>query len=481
MKTSTITIWSCCALLLTTVLNSCKKEIQQPKKNSEIITISYPEPYELANIILALTDYGKSDRWEVQKDFEYYREVQDYFTPVQNHPLLDSVNYSRAKWKELLSFRTDAYAFAFDNQNQLYRTTDFYANKGVQPFDDHLSLVNDFVEKSNFRDFFKKHLPYYEKIKKRYAQTQYLNEMRSFLKAEFGDQFSQDQKYEVVVSPFVGRMNCHRTIDSITTADFITLPKYVITDSIQIQPKNIATSVHNLFTEMDHGYVNPTTEHYRELVLENFDAALWDHKSGYNENSEFGVFNEYMTWAVYDIFLTKHFPEYAREVGLYWSYQNDSRGFKYAQAFSQQLLKCYTERKEGQTLKDLYPQLLNWTAEFQKKATKPTVVSPKDSLAAAFSAHTKIPLTFSEPMHASDTLSVFVLDGKNFKKIHQLTKAKNQISWNATKTELVLSIDLPNDRPAYYIQFNWWGAPYPLQSDKGVLIASGRYFKVQKK
>lgn len=37
------------------------------------------EPYELANIILALTPYGKSDPWEVAKNSAYYREVREHF------------------------------------------------------------------------------------------------------------------------------------------------------------------------------------------------------------------------------------------------------------------------------------------------------------------------------------------------------------------------------------------------------------------
>lgn len=36
------------------------------------------ETYELANIILALTDYGKTDPWEVSQSSVYYREVRQY-------------------------------------------------------------------------------------------------------------------------------------------------------------------------------------------------------------------------------------------------------------------------------------------------------------------------------------------------------------------------------------------------------------------
>ena len=93
------------------------------------ITIAGSEAYELANIILALTPYGQQDQWEVAKNSRYYREVQAHFAPHAQHPLLAQVNYSRKEWDQYLSFRTDAYAFAFDAQGQLVRQFPFFAQE----------------------------------------------------------------------------------------------------------------------------------------------------------------------------------------------------------------------------------------------------------------------------------------------------------------------------------------------------------------
>jgi hypothetical protein len=448
------------------------------KESKEIIRVEYPETYELANIILALTKYGKTDKWEVRKDFDYYNKVQEYFKPVIEHPLLDSVNYSRKRWKEYLSFRTDAYAFEFDENNQLKRKFGFYANKGVQPFDDYLDLINDFVQKSNYREFFKSNMDYYNSVSNKYKKTQYLEEMREFLTKEFGKQYSNDEKYNIVLSPFVYRMNCHRNIDSMTVADFITIPNYVLSDTISTNEKDIATSIHNLFTEMDHGYVNPTTNQYKELVAKNFNASLWDNESGYNENSEFGVFNEYMTWAVYDIFLKKYFPNFANEIGLNWSFQNDSRGFKYSQLFTQQLLNLYNQKGNEETLKDLYPKMLEWTAKIQKTLSKPKITAPKDSISINFSKKTRIVISFSEPMKKTDTITTILQDGKNLKQFINLNYTKNNLKWSENGKSIEFEINLPKNRKAYYLQFNWWGTKHPFISKKGTLIKSGSYFKV---
>ena len=83
------------------------------------IKIELTESYELSNIILALTEYGRTDKCDVQKVSPYYDEILNYFEPVKNHPLLDSVNYSRPKWEKFLGFRTDMFAFSFDQKKNL--------------------------------------------------------------------------------------------------------------------------------------------------------------------------------------------------------------------------------------------------------------------------------------------------------------------------------------------------------------------------
>ena len=472
-----------CSLSLAVFTFSCKNSKNKSKESNEIIRVEYPETYELANIVLTLTEYGKTDKSEVRQGFDYYNKVQEYFKPVNEHPLLDSVNYSRERWEEYLSFRTDSYAFTFDENNQLKRKLDFYANKGFQPFDDHLELINDFVQKSKFRDFFAQNKDYYNALSAKYKKTQYLNEMREFLINEFGEQYSNDEKYNVVLSPFVYRMNCHRDIDSTTVADFITIPNYVLSDTISTNENDIATSIHSLFTEMDHGYVNPTTNQWKKLVNKSFDANLWDNKSGYNDgdgydNSGNAVFNEYMTWAVYDLFLHKHFPNIADTIGLYWSYQNDSRGFKFSQLFTQKLLELYNGKSDDEKIKDLYPKLLEWTSIVQKDFTKPEIISNKRIQKADNTNKTRVTISFSEKMKKTDTITTLFQDGRNIKKIVNLTVSDNNLGWEESGTTVSFDINLPREWEAHYFQFNWWNLNHPLISDKGVLMKYDSFFKL---
>ena len=153
------------------------------------------------------------------------------------------------------------------------RTNNFYANEVHKPFDENISLINDFIEKSNFRDFYKSHSAIYNSIIANYSTYYMLDTMKAFLEKESGIVAqSNNEKYKIILSPLVNRMNCHRDIDSVTKADFPTLAISLIeNDSKEISNQaDRATEIHTIFTEMDHGYVNPITDQLSKSVEKKF-------------------------------------------------------------------------------------------------------------------------------------------------------------------------------------------------------------------
>ncbi|RYY15590.1 MAG: DUF4932 domain-containing protein, partial [Cytophagaceae bacterium] len=324
---------------------------------AEPVAVRFSEAYELSNIILALTPYGQSDPFEVYKNSRYYREVRAYFAPVRQHPLLQQANYSRQEWAKYLAFRTDAYAFGFTTQGELVREFAFHAQGDTQPFDDLLGQVNDFARVSGFRAFYRRHQPYYDSLARAYRQSQRLPEVLAFLTAELGpaQPAAQPGQYAVVLSPLVYRMNCHRDVQHVAT-DFATVPEYLLSGDLRQQPTpaEVLTGIHALFTETDHGFVNPVTSAYGTQVQASFDVKKWDAGSGYDKDA-YGTFNEYLTWAVYDLFAYRYFAAQAPLVCQNWAMQNESRGFLASRLFSNKLRDLYAARKKGQTVRDLYP------------------------------------------------------------------------------------------------------------------------------
>jgi len=347
--------------------------VQAAPKHDGIV--HFPEAYELANIVLAITPYGKSDRWEVNKNGPYYKEVMAWFDKYSKHALVAKVNYSREKWENYLSFRTDSYVFDFNKDNRLVRRKNFHANKGFNPFEENIELLNDFVSRSQFRQFYKKHLSYYQKLAKSYLASQRYPEMIGFLEQEFGkSQNSVD--YAIALSPLVGRMNCHRTVEGIST-DFITVPDYLLNGQTMnnVSEEELASGTHMLFTELDHGFVNPVTAQYGKLLKASFDVSKWDKGSGY-EKYEQATFNEYMTWGVYDLYVRTYFPAVADKVCAKWALQNETRGFYASSLFNTELAALYNKRKTGERISDLYPALLVRLGELQNEMHKPLIDKP---------------------------------------------------------------------------------------------------------
>lgn len=431
------------------------------------------ETYELANIILALTDYGKTDPWEVSKGSAYYREVRTYFDAYSNHPLLQQVNYSRQQWENYLSFRTDAYAFSFDSTQHLVRCVAFTTNQGFNPFEENLKLIEDFVRTTGFRTFYQQHLPYYQELATAYLRSQHYPEMMHFLQTEFGNQ-SAHPSYAIVVSPLVGRMNCHRTVAGIGT-DFSTLPGFLLAgQSVQsATPNEIASGTHMLFTELDHAFVNPVSERYRSLIHAHFPVKRWDSGSGYEVDS-LASFNEYMTWAVYDLFVQQYFPAVAANVSTDWALQNETRGFYASTLFNKELASLYNQRKPGQTLTDLYPAFLKRLGSLQHHLRQPRLVQCLVAHKPTSDTSTTYTIEFSEPMNpltSIATVRVSIVSGKEVRQPVVLSPSANHLRWSANHKKLQFSLPPAKGSPSILL-FNYpWQTPTPLQSQQGITLA----------
>ncbi|RYU93122.1 DUF4932 domain-containing protein [Emticicia agri] len=428
------------------------------------------ESYELANIILALTDYGKKDPWEVTQQSAYYEQVRTYFDKHSNHPLLTKVNYSRKQWENYLSFRTDSYAFAFDAGNHLVRKFQMVTNQGFNPFEENLSLVEDFVRVLGFRQFYQAHLSYYQDLANAYLISQHYPQMRQFLERELG-KHTITGSYAIVMSPLVGRMNCHRRVAGVDT-DFITLPSFLLTGKTvkEATQEEIASGTHMLFTELDHAFVNPLTEKHRALVKAHFDNKLWDAGSGY-ETDSLATFNEYMTWGIYAIFVEEYFPSVAAKVSTDWTLQNETRGFYASALFTKELVTFYKNRKPGQTIKDLYPPFIKRLGSLKNALSKPVIQQCNLNNQTIQDTTATFIIEFSEtmiPLPSFDIIHVIEENGKTKSTRISLTTADNKLLWTDKGKVVSFRLCLVKDA-INYLFFNYpWKTLTPLQNLQGI-------------
>lgn len=206
------------------------------------------------------------------------------------------------------------YAFAFDENGILKRQYPFNSF-GPKEVDKNIDLINDFVSKSNYRKFYKDHIDFYNKLTSNYKDFYCIDKSKLFLDKVAEKRDDSKKKYIIAISPLVGGQNCHRDVDSLTTVDFPNISKSLILGNFDNDLNTIIVENHSIFTEMDHGYVNPISDKYSKQITANFNLKKWDKDSGY---PGINSFNEYMTWAVYDLFIKENFPQVADSISLQW-------------------------------------------------------------------------------------------------------------------------------------------------------------------
>ena len=438
------------------------------------IKIELSENYELGNIILALTKYGKSDPWDVQKIPPYYNEIISYFEPVKNHTLLDSVNYSRKDWKKFLGFRTDFYAFSFDQNGNLKRNYPFNSF-GPEEVDKNLELINDFIKKSNYRNFYNQHKKFYNQLISNYKEYYFIDKSFSFL-----DKFVPNSKlnhgdYVIAISPLVGGQNSHRDIDSLTTVDFPNIGEDLILGKMNDNILERITDNHSIFTEMDHGYVNPISEKYSESIAKNFDLKKWDNESGY---TGINSFNEYMTWAIYDIFISDNFSNEKTDSisNIYWK-QNATRGFIAQNLFSKKLIELHKKNK-SKNLEELYLPMLKWCKKIENKITQPKLLN-SDTKNYITLKNDIIDLHFSEPMLKSKVIDIVLIQFENEKQTQnqQNIKIENP-TWSEDGKNV--SFKIKSEFEQYAISFYVWNSLNGLYSKNSILLNPQSYILVKK-
>lgn len=431
------------------------------------VKIELSESYELGNIILALTEYGRTDPYDVQKIPPYYDEIITYFEPVKDHPLLKKVNYSRKDWKKFLGFRTDFYAFSFDEKGLLKR--DFPFNSfGPKEVDENLELINDFVKKSNYRTFYKNHQSFYNTLIANYKEYYYINDTYTFLdKIAKRPANETDKKYIIAISPLVGGQNCHRDINSSLTVDFPNIGEDLILGNLKGNLARRILDNHTVFSEIDHGYVNPISDKYSKEITESFNLTNWDKKSGY---PGINSFNEYMTWAVYDLFINEKFPEEKTDsLSAIYHKVNIRRGFIAQNLFSEKLIELYKKEKN---LEKLYIPLLKWTKKTGNKISQPSVVNSNNKDFEKTDLN-NIVVQFTQPMKKTKTLQLKLyeyIDGKETR--NTIIIVKNPV-WSKDGKEVKFSLDTfyKNFVLGFYVHNSMTG----FYSKKGILLNPDNY------
>ena len=122
-----------------------------------------------------------------------------------------------------------------------------------------------------------------------------------------------------------------------------------------------------VFTELNHAFINPESEkpEYAARIQRSFEKiTTWNdpQKSARSYNDAFSAFNEYMNWALVCLRYADFAPESEQDILIRQTEKMmvEYREFLKFAEFDQFLLKRYKNRRKGQVLADLYPEIVNW-------------------------------------------------------------------------------------------------------------------------
>ncbi|MFM7486584.1 MAG: DUF4932 domain-containing protein [Cytophagales bacterium] len=355
------------------------------KANDRKVFVEIPEVSELVNILMVLHKDAEKDDNMFDTKIDYYKEVKEYFKPFLNHPALDTIHryITDLKYKEdlkkyLFSYQSyyyyyalkmNACAYEFDAKNNIRNKgiVNQFANgwNSFDPMKDK-KVFEDFAKKSNYRQFYKNHKPYYDDLIKTYNQLNPISKMQNWLDKKF--EFSYGS-YVVYFSPFVLGAHSTQGFESNNFKQtFMFICKAEMDEEFTpIMNEMLESRV--VFTEIDHNYVNPVSDKFLDKINKSFSNrekwAKGDVTSPYKD--PYMVFNEYMTFAVYSLYLNDNYaPNEVKEfLPKMETQMEESRGYIKFKNFNRTLLEKY-QQNPNIRITDLYEFILDWAATENK-------------------------------------------------------------------------------------------------------------------
>jgi hypothetical protein len=325
------------------------------------VIVEIPEIFELANIAIAISDEGLKHPNRVRKEGDHYDRVIEHFAPFRNHRLIKSPDLH---FNFNYQFRDNSVCYAFDGDKIV--DGELYANvRWPDLFAKHLAQVEDFAKVSNFRKFYNDNLPYYQEQIRLYRQKIPVRKMWTWLEEKFP---ARHDCYKIIFSPLVGGSHEKRNFSTNGFSEiimFVSGPGESTDTSDKIEQGCLSRVV---FAEIDHNYVNSVTAKHLDRVNKAFsDIDKWNTKTGYR--SAEATFNEYMTWAVFVLYVYDNYEQQDAEIIVKRSTVDkmvDRRGFVRFKEFAEELLRLYRDGEGKQAVPELYPAILDWAGKYPK-------------------------------------------------------------------------------------------------------------------
>jgi hypothetical protein len=337
--------------------------------------VEIPEVYELVNVAIAMTPAGLGDKNLVYQDSEYYAAVRRWFDPHKNHPLLAELDSALKKNpNSYFSLKMNGYAFEFDRggrivRSKVYERTGFRGDRSntLRPY---LAQLQSFADATGFRKFYKENEKTYQEQISFYRDAANVAEMKRWLDRNFPASNDYDA-YKIIFSPLVSYNQSTTWFESNGFKELQPHVNFPYPQDVRRYSRarmspaaEVVFRGNIVFTEINHGYINPEADKYADRITKAIsNRERWVEKSkGPGYYGGMGAFNEYMNWGLVSLRIADYVPREEQDalIAEIDTMMTRRRGFPQFEAFDKFLVGLYRNRKPGQTLADLYPQIIEW-------------------------------------------------------------------------------------------------------------------------
>jgi len=336
--------------------------------------IEIPEVYELVNVAIALTSLG-ANRNFIYQDSPYYRRMRAHFDAYVDHPFISSLDsLFRRNSGSYATIKMNGNAFEFDAhgkivQSHVYDRTAF-RNERSNSLRPYLSQMQSFADISGFRRFYADNTELYLEQIAFYRDSVGVADMKRWLDRNFPGSNDYDT-YRIIFSPLVSYNQSSTWFESNGFKELqphVNFPYRADANRNGQLSKQAETIFRGniLFTELNHGYINPQGDQYQQEISE--ATSQRDHwvdpsrGSGYYGGN--AAFLEYMNWGLVSLRILDTVPpeEQATLIERVERMMVNSRGFLQFRPFDTFLMDLYKSREGRTTLADLYPRIIEWFA-----------------------------------------------------------------------------------------------------------------------
>lgn len=342
------------------------------KENQGKTKVEINEVKELLHIMIAITEVGLDNDDMIQQSGPYYQDVLQQFKAFKDEKIIikfDSLIKANATNYVLITGNGMSYDFKGNklvpNKNYLFPAQSVSSHTTIKNniIASYKTELENFAEKSGFRDFYRKNIPYYKTLISNYHKISNLDKQWKWLEKNFETRVNN---YLVLTSPLINGLNYTTSYNDNGFLQIVMVLPPIDEPQGRTEKQNTVYNTRVMFTEIDHNYTGAPLKKFTSAI----DESLKDREKWVNikqQGTEYypnpiRIFDEYMTYAIFYLYCADIYSDDAQTLAYAYQEVNEvmkQRGFIKMKEFNDEILSL-RKKFPNKKIEALYPDFLKW-------------------------------------------------------------------------------------------------------------------------